>query len=215
MKHPLQDAAQRPDEERVMVIRRHGFVFFRRVIFLLVLIAIPPIFLFALIPPAWGLILEQSPGGVLLVMGFSVYYLYLGLYFLHSWVDYYLDVWILSTKRIVNIEQRGLFSRVVSELLLDKVQDVTVEVHGVIPTMFHFGDIMIQTAGESPRFHFDDVPWPHKVAEKIMELHRAYANTPPPARVAQNNTEDLVPTFHASGDSHDAPSQSTNRETPR
>src|SRR3989338_4311519 len=130
MKHPLQVDSQRPDEERIMVIRRHGFVFFRRVIFLVVLLAIPLVFLFALTPAAWDLILEQTPGGVLLVMLMSVYYLYLGLYFLHTWVDYYLDVWILSTKRIVNIEQRGLFSRVVSELLLDKVQDVTVEVHG-------------------------------------------------------------------------------------
>ncbi|MFH1171086.1 MAG: PH domain-containing protein, partial [bacterium] len=158
MKHPLQEVEQQSGEERVLVIRRHGYIFFQRTIILVALCAIPPLFLFVLIPAGWDAVLDQTSGGVLLVMGLSIYYLSIGLSFLHAWVDYYLDIWILSTKRIVNIEQRGLFSRVVSELLLDKVQDVTVEVHGVIPTMLHYGDIMIQTAGESPRFHFDDIP---------------------------------------------------------
>ncbi|MFH1171063.1 MAG: PH domain-containing protein, partial [bacterium] len=86
---------------------------------------------------------------------------------------------------------------VVSELLLDKVQDVTVEVHGVIPTMLHYGDIMIQTAGESPRFHFDDIPHPHAIAEKIMELHRAYKADSRQAAVKAKQEEgsNEVPTF--------------------
>jgi hypothetical protein len=174
MKHKLQTVEQHQDEKRVLLVRRHGFIFFRRVAYLAFLMVLPILFLVVIIPTAWDAILERTAGGVLVFLVVSLYYLFVSLYFLHAWVDYYLDVWIVSTKRIVNIEQRGLFSRVVSELFLDKVQDVTVEVHGLLPTMMHFGDVIIQSAGENPRFFFDDVPKPYEIADIIMNLHKKY-----------------------------------------
>lgn len=173
MKHPLQIAEQQPDEQRVFVVHRHEFLFFRHALFLILLAALP-IIVILVVPLTHDAVVNRDPGGVLIVMALSAYLLGLGLSFLNTWVDYYLDAWIVSTKRIVNIEQEGLFSRVVSELVLDNVQDVTVEVHGVLPTMLHYGDVFIQTASENPRFHFENVPRPYEVAEKIMDLHRAY-----------------------------------------
>ena len=91
------------------------------------------------------------------------------------WIDYYFDVWIITTKRIVNINQQGLFTRTVSELELDKIQDITTDVRGVIPTFLNFGDLQIQTAAEQERFLFAKVPNPYLLKDTIMNLEKTNA----------------------------------------
>ena len=49
-----------------------------------------------------------------------------------EFTDYYLDTWIVTTERIISIEQKGLFERTASELDLISVQDATAEVHGFL-----------------------------------------------------------------------------------
>ncbi len=160
-----------PGEELVFVLRRHSFTFLKHLI-PFVLLAVAPLIVFILVSElVTRLLAERDPGGVVLVMAASLYYLFLGLRLFHSWLVYYLDAWIVTTKRIINITQHSLFSRVVSEVPLAHIQDVTVEVHGLLPTMLHFGDVHIQTAGELPRFLFDDVPHPQEVCQKLLEVH--------------------------------------------
>jgi len=88
------------------------------------------------------------------------------------WIDYYLDVWIITEKRIVNVEQRGLFNRQVSELEHIRVQDVTTDVKGFFPTFLNYGDVFIQTAGEKERFNFESVPNPYAIKDLIMKLQK-------------------------------------------
>jgi hypothetical protein len=88
------------------------------------------------------------------------------------WIDYYFDVWIITNKRVVNIEQKGLFVRHVSELEIENIQDITTEVKGVIPTFLNFGDVFIQTAAEKERFQFHNVPDPYKVKDLVMNLQK-------------------------------------------
>ena len=41
------------------------------------------------------------------------------------WTNYYLDLWLITSERIIDVRQEGFFSRVVSELKIIKIQDVT------------------------------------------------------------------------------------------
>ena len=100
----------------------------------------------------------------------SAYYLFIWLFFFHAFVDYYLDIWIVTDRRIVNIEQKGLFAREVSEQKLFRIQDVTSELKGIIPTFLNFGTVYIQTAAEEPRFVFKQIPDPGRVAQTIIKL---------------------------------------------
>jgi uncharacterized membrane protein YdbT with pleckstrin-like domain len=102
--------------------------------------------------------------------------LFVWIYSFLIWVDYYFDVWIVTTERIVNIEQKGLFVREISELNLSRVQDATTEVRGIIPTVFNYGDVYIQTAGETERFVFRQVGDPYKVKDMIIRLSRDSAH---------------------------------------
>ena len=86
------------------------------------------------------------------------------------WIDYWFDIWIITDQRIVNVEQRGLFVREISELNLPKVQDVTSEVVGIIPSILNFGDVFVQTAGEQERFVFHQVPDPNRIKDMLMKM---------------------------------------------
>lgn len=92
------------------------------------------------------------------------------------WVDYYFDIWIITTERIINIEQKGMFTRSVSELRFSKIQDITTEVIGFIPTIVNYGDVKVQTAGEQNEFIFRTVSDPYRVKNIIMELQRKAEN---------------------------------------
>jgi len=98
--------------------------------------------------------------------------MFIWIFFFLIWIDYYFDVWIITNLRIVNIEQKGLFNRSVSEMDFGRIQDVTAEVIGIIPTFFNYGDVFIQTAAETERFLFRQVPDPYHIKDVLMQLQK-------------------------------------------
>ena len=161
---------QEPNEKIIMVLRRHWWILFR-IIFLYVVLAL-------FMPVLRWLANEYTnlfDGGTLTVilnLITSLYYFYIITFFFHAWIDYYLDIWIITSERIVDIEQRGLFSRHISTQRLYRIQDVYSEVQGFLPTFFHFGDVHVQTAGQNPRFVFKQIPNSYEVTKKIIALVR-------------------------------------------
>lgn len=107
------------------------------------------------------------------IMPFAFYVLSLYVFILAvlafiSWVDYWLDMWIITSERIIDIEQHGLFRHEISEFGLDKVQDVTVDVPGFLATFLKYGKIAVHTAGERV-FEADDLPNVHEVKDLILK----------------------------------------------
>ena len=106
----------------------------------------------------------------LILLGASFFWLYCWLFLFQAFLDYYLDIWVVTNHRIVNITQTGLFHRETSELRLYRVQDASASVGGFLHTMLNFGKIEIQTAGEKEHFVFEDIPHPQDVAKNVMQL---------------------------------------------
>jgi hypothetical protein len=71
---------------------------------------------------------------------------------------------------LVDIDQNRLFSRNISELWLEDVQDVRVNQNGIMETIFNFGDLEVQTAGTKPNFILQKIPFPQEVASLIIDL---------------------------------------------
>ena len=110
----------------------------------------------------------------LIAFGQNSFFLFIWLTSFIIWVDYYLDIWIVTNRRIINVEQNGLFNRKTSELELEKIQDVATDVKGIIPTFFNYGDIQVQTAGEQEKFLFHNIANPYRVKDLIMNLHKKF-----------------------------------------
>jgi len=106
----------------------------------------------------------------LLIFGESLATLFVWNSFFILWLDYYLDAWIVTNERIINIKQGGFFARDISELKLTKIQDVTSEIIGIIPTLLDYGNIYVQTAGQEERFNFFQIPNPNYVKDVIVKL---------------------------------------------
>ena len=165
---------QSPHERVIKVIRRDLFIMFQRLLFSLFLF-LAPIGLITLAALTMPVVLTGSTAFPLLILGLSAYYLFTWLFFFFSFIDYYLDVWIVTNERIIDIQQHGFFSRVIAEHKLFRVQDVTSEVHGLFPTMLGYGNVFVQTAGAQQRFVFREVPNPNDVRNlviKLVERHR-------------------------------------------
>jgi hypothetical protein len=50
------------------------------------------------------------------------------------------------------------------------IQDVTSAVIGAIPTVFNYGNVLIQTASEVNEIVFERVPNPEKIIKILQEL---------------------------------------------
>ncbi|OGD32272.1 hypothetical protein A3C91_00755 [Candidatus Azambacteria bacterium RIFCSPHIGHO2_02_FULL_52_12] len=84
-------------------------------------------------------------------------------------IDFSLDFWVLTDRRVIAVEQRGLFSQSVGEFELAKIQDVMVEVNGILGTMLDYGTIKVSTAGEHQDFSFRYMRNPNAVRDAILE----------------------------------------------
>jgi len=155
-------------ENTVLTFRRHPITLIPLFLTTVILFALPPgaYFLFQILRPE---LFAQQPIFILFLLLATAFFLSGWLYVFQSFIDYWLDVFILTDKRILDIEQKGLFNRTVSELRLYRTQDVTAEVKGVLRSLFDYGNVYVQTAGEEERFHFEDIPHPNHVAKMILE----------------------------------------------
>jgi len=88
--------------------------------------------------------------------------------------NYYLDCWIITDERTIHTELRSLFSRIFSSVPHGRVQDITVDVKGISPTFFRYGDLQIQTAGKFQEFIFKQIPSPYDTKEVIFKAQQEY-----------------------------------------
>jgi uncharacterized membrane protein YdbT with pleckstrin-like domain len=160
---------QKDGEEIIMVIHRHWFNILEKMslIFFMILI----LFTSAVYLPLFSL----AALNYLFIFLETFFAMITWVAFFLIWIDYYFDVWIITNLRIVNIEQNGLFNRTVSEMDFARIQDVTTEVAGIIPTFLNYGDVLVQTAAETERFLFRQVPNPYEIKDQIMQLQKKRA----------------------------------------
>lgn len=160
---------KKPGEKIILFLRRHWIIVWSRMLFWLMVMLFPPI-IYLLLQDSNSFLINNSFIHPLLILFLAVLYPTTWLLMLNNFVDYYLDVWIVTNERIIDSEQKQLFSRVIAEHKISKIQDVATEVHGILPTFLNYGDVFIQTAAETKRFIFKQVPNPLEVKRTITAL---------------------------------------------
>jgi uncharacterized membrane protein YdbT with pleckstrin-like domain len=161
------------DYENVLaLLYRHWFTLYADILGFIILFLVPFIIRWFITDAltGWG----AMPLFNLLI---AVYVLVWWLSVFYRITMYLLDTWIVTDHRIIDNEQRGFFNRTVSELHLNRIQDISVKVDGLIATFFDYGNIEIQTAGTEPKFIFKQIPHPNAVRELIMKAHIKFIST--------------------------------------
>ena len=163
---------QHEGEEIKLILRKHLIVLLPHFVYISLMFLLPVVFYIFFVPAVFPAFLSV-PYEKLFVLLLLIYYGFIWIMAFTVWVDYYLDIWIITNERLLDIEQIGFFNRVVSELDFKRIQDITSRVHGMLPTMFGFGNIHIQTAAEESKFDLKTIPHPVTTRRKIMKLYRA------------------------------------------
>lgn len=88
---------------------------------------------------------------------------------LSRFIYWFFNIFIVTNERIIDIDFVNLLYKDVSEAQLSRVQDISYQTRGIFATMFDFGDVIIQTAGEVPNFAFEIVPKPSQVVDIISD----------------------------------------------
>jgi hypothetical protein len=139
-----------PDEEILTVVRKHWFVIATELlgIFLMLLIPFFILFLFVLFPEALHEAdLSLAHYTKLITFGVAAWSVLTLMTAFTIWTHYYLDLWIITDRRIILVDQIHFFNRNVSMFRLERLQDIEFYVQGIIPTLLNFGTIQAQTAG--------------------------------------------------------------------
>lgn len=87
---------------------------------------------------------------------------------------YWQNQWTVTTDSITQISQVSLFSRQVSQVSMENLEDVTVDQSGILPHIFGYGTLKVESAGEKSKFQFPYCPTPNKYARQILESHEAF-----------------------------------------
>ena len=178
--------SQMSGETVILVIRAHPILLVPWLINGLLMLVVL-ILLNIYLPLIWVMSAVQ-----MLFMNLSVVVFILSYYWFH-FLSYYFNVGVISSRRILDIDFSSVLFKQVSETRLERIEDITATSGGYAASLFNFGNVHIQTAGEMLNFEFINSPRPGDIVRVINELtvrrskelvveqqHHKALNTEPP-----------------------------------
>lgn len=158
-----------PDEHIIAIFRKHPFYLWMSALKYVVL---------AIIPALIGSWIINALGnfGVYSMVIYLTFLIILWVLFFIEWTSFMLDTWILTSERMVDVEQIALFSRRVSTLSLDRIQDITIQQTGLLSAFLGIGTVFIQTAGAEEEFRIWGMRDPSHVKDIIMQAYQGGKN---------------------------------------
>lgn len=166
---------QRPGEDVLFIFRRHIIAMRKGFYSLLIPFAVS-----AIPPLVWQDRLELfllPLGGLALGI----------LLFSYHFIMWYFTVYIITSERLRQVTQRGLFGKDVVELRLSKIQNISYNIPGLSGELFRFGTIVIQTfVGD---LVINNVEKPDEIFNKLQDAVHAASGE---LTSGQNNEEDTL-----------------------
>lgn len=159
----MKDIALKEQERIVRVVRRYGPTHFVSWVFGVLCISTAFFFMFWLFRHDWwGITLFV----LLLLAGCIILF--------RTYFVWKKTVAVITTHRIIDVDQRGLLDREVSEVPHDQIEDVSGKIKGVLGTMFRFGTVRVQTGAGKVVILINRVKQPVHIQQLINEFRERY-----------------------------------------
>jgi membrane protein YdbS with pleckstrin-like domain len=84
-----------------------------------------------------------------------------------EWYRYEHDEWIVTTQRLLDAFSKNWFSHELASADLVNVQDISIHKSGPLASIFNFGNVECQTAGQNATFVLSAIPDPTRVLSII------------------------------------------------
>ncbi len=163
------------EETMIADVRRHWFGLFLVYVQIILALALGLGLIIFFMSSASEALNANESTATALAAGFSLFAVVFGALFLILATRIYKgNQLIISDKNITQVLQIGLFDRKVSELSMASIEDVTAQQRGILPTLFNYGVLRIETAGEQNNFIFVYCPNPNAYAKAILDARQEF-----------------------------------------
>ncbi len=159
----------REDEWAVFVVHRHWARLFRQVA--------APLLFFALLLPALSYLSSRGTTvATLLAVVVAIPTLASFLVAIWQYLNWRDDFFVLTTQRVVHIERDWPFAVHSEECSLETIQDIYEVRSGLTANVLDYGNLVLQTAGETVDIDIDNIPSPaHLRAMIFQQIERSKA----------------------------------------
>lgn len=146
-----------PGERLVSIVRKHWFLIVPRLVKFLFIISLLIIFANKLISSGESLAIIA-----VLVASFFVYSIY-------AWILLRVNYYIITSERIIRIDQQGVWNRNLNEIQISDIIDIALSEKGIAATILKFGSIKI-ILKNSMRFDMANITDPARIYQGLIKL---------------------------------------------
>lgn len=153
------------DTETVIdIIRKTLWYWFWSIILAIILLILPFFLIYPLfLQGVWGVVAFFTSITISLILIYRIYR------------SYYYTALVITSKRLIDMEQIGFFSNSSSVVLYGKIQDVNYKSRGLIPTILKIGNIYISFINDKNSFiELESIKYPALVVTKIIKQRENY-----------------------------------------
>ena len=168
------------EQERIVrIIKRYGLTLFWSWFFVFILLVVPFFFMFWLFRHDWwGITLFVVPIVLSFLLLFKTIFV---------WQR---NILIITTHRLVDIDQKGFFHKEISRVAYDQVEDVAGSIKGFWGTIFRYGNVIIQTGNGKVEVIVDRIKQPVQIQDEIQEMRDRFMS-----KYVHNYSEDVAGTI--------------------
>ena len=160
--HNISFINKEPDENVILLVRRHAITNLGWLMVVIVMIFAPLLLTYfpflSFMPPRFQ------------IAAILIWYLLTLAIFIQGFLSWFFSVNIITNKRVVDVDFDNLIYRKITDADLTRIEDVTVQMGSVVRTVFNYGDVLIQTAAEVPEIEFEAVPKPDQIDKILSDL---------------------------------------------
>lgn len=150
-----------------MVYHKHKVTLLPKFLKALIALILPWFFLYK-----YGLLTSNSIVGPILLLWTFVIVAYVT----HIYTLWKLNVYFVTTKRLVHIQHENVFKKFQVETPIERILNVSYKIPGASASMLHYGDVLVQVVGVNDPLILKKVPRPEDVKDFIWQTHLQHGN---------------------------------------
>lgn len=86
-------------------------------------------------------------------------------------------IFVVTDMRVVDYDQRGFFYREVTEARFEQLDEVSVQVKGIVATLFRYGTLRLKLRGAAADIEIERVKHPEHLADVINDLRNEFSKS--------------------------------------
>lgn len=99
-----------------------------------------------------------------------LWYMLVFAYVIESFLGWYFNIYIITNLHVIDVDFHNLLNRHITKVRFLDIQSPRARVRGVLASLFHYGDVHIETAAKTQIIDFLAVPKPDFVVDRIQDL---------------------------------------------